>query len=232
MNRLNQNLRDAFITIGQFNTDHPLNPLVPRATTLFTELASVADSMDVNGSLQATGITGFRAGSQERRFAFATLVTEMRALNKIARGLDQDEFPGIREEFRMPQSHSFANILAQAGAFVTNATGKETVFTERGMPAAFLTAFTTLVNAAQASVHTRNTGRIKRSAATVGTTIKGRRGLKLVRELDGIISVALRNDPAQLAAWRTAKRVVRRAPAEEASAGAGTPPAPAPAPGA
>ena len=225
MKRLDQNTLDAFICIGQYNTDNPLTPAIPRATTLFADLATVANTMELNGSSQATGFTGFRGGSQARRFAFAAVLTEMRAMNKIAFGLDPLDFPGLREEFRMPSSRSYQNTLAQARTFVTNATGKEAIFTDRGMPTGFLTAFTALVDAAEASVHTRNTGRMNRAAATFAMTVARRRGHVVLRELDSIMRAALRDNPGLLAAWKTAKRIARRAPSEPVPAeGTSTPP--------
>jgi hypothetical protein len=113
----------------------------------------------------------------------------------------------------MPRSRSFANVAAQARAFVANAAGREAVFTDRGLPAAFFTALAAKVTAAEAAAGNRHMGLINRAGANGALRAKSRRGIAIARELDGIISAATRNDPERLAAWRVAKRVARRAPA-------------------
>ena len=213
MNRLEQYRLDAFPREVQYNKDHPLATPIARATALFTELDGVVTAMRAHNGSQAVGLTAFRGGTDDRRQAFLTLLGEMRVLNKLARGLDPVEFPAMREQFRMPESRSFVNIAGYGRAFATNASDQEAVFTERGLPAGFIAGFTAMVTAAEAAVQNRNTGLINRSGATAGIAAMGRRGLAISRELDSIMSVALRHDPVLLAAWQTAKRVARRAPA-------------------
>ena len=223
MNRLNLDRYDSYVRIGQHDEENPLNPPVPRATELLTELRTVATGMAAESGLQDTGLTGLRGGTDERQQAFAELLAEMKVMNIIARGLDRAAFPGIMEQFRMPRSRSFGNIVARGQAFVANATGKEAIFTDRGLATGFLTAFTAKVTAAEAAAENRNVGLLNRAGATAAATAKGRRGLAIVRELDAIMTVALRNSPGLLASWRAAKRVTRRnRDAEETPAGSGT----------
>ena len=229
MNRLNLNRHDSYVRIGQYDEENPLTPPVPRATELLTELRAVATGMAADCGLQDTGLMGLRGGSDERQQAFTELLAEMKVMNIIARGLDRAAFPGIAEQFRMPRSRSFGNIVARGRAFATNATGKEAIFTDRGLATGFLTAFTAKVTAAEAAVENRNVGLLNRAGATAAATAKGRRGLAIVRELDAIMVVALRGNPGQLAAWRSAKRVARRARDEQetpAGSGGGTTPPP------
>jgi hypothetical protein len=229
MKRLDQNRQDAFARALQYNTDHALAPAVPRATALFTELGGIKTGMLADAATQATGFTAFRGGTDERGEAFDGLLDEMRVLNRIARGLNKTEFPELREQFRMPRSRSFAGITAQARAFATNAAAQEAVFTDRGLPAGFVAAFTTKVDAAEEAVEARNTGLINRAGATAGLKAKGRRGVEILRELDGIMGVALRNNPVLFGAWKVARRIASpaRAAAEPPAAGGGggsTPP--------
>jgi hypothetical protein len=229
MNRLNQYRHDAFVRALQYKADHPLETPIARATELFTELGGIATAMNAHNASQAIGRMGFRAGADERRQLFASVVGDLQVINRIARGLDAAQFPAVAEEFRMPKSRSYANIAASGRAFVANAAGREAIFTDRGVLTAFFTAFAAKVTAAEAAVAARNTGLINRAGATAGITANGRRGVAILRELDGIISAAARNDPALLAAWRTAKRIARKAPAEEPAGsgadGSTTPPA-------
>jgi hypothetical protein len=227
MKRLDYSRQDAFARALQYNTDHAPTPAVARATALFTELGGIKTGMLADAAAQATGFTAFRGGADGREEAFVVLHDEMGVLNWIARGLSKTEFPELREQFRMPRSHSFAAITAQARAFATNATAQEAVFTDRGLPAGFVAAFTAKVDAAEAAVESRNTGLINRAGATAGLKAKGRRGVEILRELDGIMKVALRSNPVLLGAWKVARRIARPAPAaEETPAGSGgsTPP--------
>src|SRR5215207_276809 len=216
MQSLDQNRYDAFGRILQFNEDHPLAPPILRATALFTELGVIKAGMTADNTGQATGATVFRGGAAERRQLFTELYGDLQVVNKLARGLDRVEFPALAEEFRMPASRSFANTAAQGRAFVANAAGREAIFTDRGLPVGFFTALAAKVTAAEAAAAARYTGLINRSGANAGLRAKSRQGLAIVRELDGIISAAIRNDPVLVGAWRTAKRVARRAPAEPA----------------
>ena len=231
MNRIDQNLVDAFGRSLRYNEDHPLLPAVTLATTLFTELGGIVTGINADLALQATAFTGFRGGSDERKQAFSGLLGEMRVMNRIAFSLDKVAFPGVREQFRMPRSRSYVAITAQARAFATNAAAKEALFTDHGMPAGFLAAFTTKVNEAEGAIAARDTGLINRSGATAGIKAKGRRGVAILRQLDAIITAARRNDPVLLAAWKTARRIARpvkeKAPADGGSnSGSGSTPPP------
>jgi hypothetical protein len=223
MNRLDNSIQDAVARSLQYNSDHPLVPAVARATTLFTELGGLKTGLEADMAIQATGFTGFRGGASERKQAYAELLGEMRLLNGIARGLDKAEFPALREQFRMPRSRTYANITAQGRAFATNAAPQEAIFTDRGLPAGFLAAFTAKVDAAEDAIAARSTGLLNRAGATAGIKAKGRRGVAILRELDSIMAAALRNDPVLLGAWKVARRIARRGPASEGTpAGSGT----------
>jgi hypothetical protein len=221
MQSLDKNRFDAFERILQHSEDHPLATPIARATALVTELRGVVTGMRGDDGNEAIGKTGFRGGAAARRELFAAVYGDMQVVNKIARGLSRADFPAVAEEFRMPRSRKFASVASQARAFVANAAAREAIFTDRGVPPAFFTALTAKVDAAEAAVGPRATGLINRAGANAGLRAKSRRGIAIVRELDGIITAATRTDPVLLAAWKTAKRVARRAPAMEPE-GSGT----------
>ena len=228
MTRLDQYQLDAFGRSLRYNEDHPLLPAVTLATTLFTELDGIVTGINADMALQATAFTGFRGGADERKQAFFGLLDEMRVMNRIASGLDRAAFPTVRELFRMPRSRSYANITAQARAFATNAVPQEVIFTDHGLPAGFLAAFTAKVDAAEDAIGMRDSGLINRSGATAGIKAKGRRGVAILRQLDSIMNAARRSDPVLLAAWKTARHIARpakgEAPADGGGAGSTPPP--------
>jgi hypothetical protein len=220
MKRLDQRRDDAFARALQYIAENALVPAVPRATALFTELGTIRTGMQADAALQATGLTGFRGGAAERKQAYFSLYDEMRVLNTIARSLPKAEFPDTAEQFRLPRSRSYAAITAYARAFATHATANEAIFTDRGLAAGFVAAFTAKTDAAEAAVGIRHTGLMNRSGGTAGLAAKGSRGVAILRELDGIMKTALRNDPVLLGKWKTARRIAR----SEAEASAAPPP--------
>ncbi len=222
MNKLNQRYVASFESVGQYDEDHPLLPAIPRATTLFTELEGIAAAMHTQGGQQSAGRALFRGGADERRTAFYALYAELRLMNTIALALDPVEFPGIQEQFRLPRSRSYENILNAALAFAENAAGKEAIFTDRGLPTGFLTALNTQIAAIAGIGANRATGLSNQAGATAGLAAKRRRGIAIVRELNGIMKIVHRDNPTLLAAWRTAKRVARTTPAEQPVSDPGT----------
>ena len=214
MDKLNQRCLHSFESVGQHDEDNPLTPAIPRATTLFAELKGIATAMHAQGGDQSAGNSLFRGGADERRIAFKALYAEIRPMNMIAVSLDPEEFPGIYALFRLPRSRSYENILNAALAFAENAAGKEAIFTDRGLPTGFRTALVTKIAAITGVGANRASGLNGRAGATAGLAAKRRRGLAIVRELNGIMKVVYRDNPTLLASWRAAKRVPRTAPAQ------------------
>jgi len=224
MNNLNQRIYAAFDCSVQYSIDNPLATPIARATALFAELATAKTAMLAHSGAQATGSTTFHGGVDERQLLLTELLDDMRAIAKIARGLDKAAFPTIREEFRLPNSYGVARVLATARAFVAHATAQVALFTERGLPATFVTDLNNRITAVEASAQGRNTGLLSQVGGTAGIDVAARRGLAALRELDGIMSAALKDNEVLLAAWNVAKHIERRNPAPTPE------PAPAPSP--
>ena len=222
MNNLNQRIYAGLDRSVQFSIDYPLATPIARATALFTELATAKTMMLAQSGAQAIGSTGFHGGVDARQQLLTELLDEMRTISKIARGLDKVAFPTVREEFRMPRSYGVNRVLATARAFVANATGQVALFTERGLPATFVTDLNNRVTAVETAAGGRNSGLLGQVAGTAGIDVAARRGLAALRELDGIMSAALKDNEVLLAAWNVAKHIERRNAAPE--------PAPAPSP--
>jgi hypothetical protein len=58
----------------------------------------------------------------------------MRRISKIAKELDTEQFPGVRQSLRMPRS-SYQLLQSRADTFVTITTPIKATFVERGLPA-------------------------------------------------------------------------------------------------
>src|SRR5688572_26698219 len=107
-----QNKLVAFDGIVVWGANHPLTPESARVVALLTQMSTVANAIRTNGANLVGGNSEFRSGITTRRMAADELLGQMRAINKIARGLPRAQFPGVRELFRMPRTRGYATVIA------------------------------------------------------------------------------------------------------------------------
>jgi hypothetical protein len=197
---------DGVIEFGQ---NHPLTTPIARATTLYGLIAGSATTVRTLGSTQVEGRTGVSSAVAESAILSEALLDDMRAINKIARALPVAEFPGVREQFRMPRGGSYAVLANTARAFVLNATPMSQVFIDRGRPATFVDDLTAAVTAFEAARVRKQEGRQGQVSSTAALEIAARQGVAYMRELDAILSPIYEPDPLVFAAWKTAIRIER-----------------------
>ena len=199
----------AFDRVVDFGANHPLTPAIPAVTTLLGDLGNVLTSLVDLGDDQAFGRGQFRGGSAYRQSVADEVRGLMRPINKIARALKPEQHPGVREQFRMPRSNGYPALIASAEAFVAAATPIKQLFVDRGLPADFDTQLTAKKTALVAATGQKNAGHATQMAGTAGLLAQSRVGVKILRELDAILSYQYRNNPALLAAWKGACRIER-----------------------
>jgi hypothetical protein len=221
MDNLSNRRLVTFDSVIEFGENHPLTPAIARVTVLYGSITTTATTMRTLGSTQVEGRSGVRSAVAETIILKAELLSDMRAINKIARALPVADFPGVRQQFRMPQGGSYANLAATARGFVLNATPLSQVFVDRGRPATFLEDLTAAVTAFEAARARRQEGRHGQVGSTAALEIAGRNGVAYMRELDAILSPIYEPDPLVFGAWKAATRIERSPQAE-------TPTAPAP----
>jgi hypothetical protein len=222
---------DAFDRVVDFGADHPLTPAMPAVTTLLTQLGITVTALGGYADDQDIGRGEFRGGSAYRQMVADQLRTQMRPINKIARALKPAQFPGVREQFRMPPSGSYSKLIARAEGFISAIAPIKQAFVDRGMAADFDTALAAKKAELVAATGLKNSGHATQMSGTAGLLAKSREGMEILHELDAILSHQYRDNPALLAAWKGACRVERDAEPEQAGgATAPTPPAPAPTP--
>jgi hypothetical protein len=195
-------------------------------TVLYGQITAAATSMRNLGGSQVEGVGGVRSAASESAILSNELLSDMRALNKIARALSTADFPGVRQQFRMPASYAYQAIADSARAFITNATPLSQVFIDRGRPATFIEELTAVLTAFDASRLRKQAGRHGHIGSTAGLEVFGRRGVAAMRELDAILSPIYEPNAVLFAAWKAATQI-ERAPQTTAQT---TPPAPAPTP--
>jgi hypothetical protein len=227
--------RDAFDRVVDFGADHPLTTPIAAVTTLLTELDNIVTALGAYADDQDIGRGEFRAGTAYRRMVADQLRTQMRPINRIARALKPAQYPGVREQFRMPVGGSYPKLIARAEAFVSAIAPIKQAFVDRGMPADFDTALGAKKAELVAATGLKNQGHATQMSGTAGLLSKSREGVDILQELDAILSYQYRNDPALLAAWKGACRI-ERDPESAQTLGSGgeatasTPPTPAPTP--
>jgi len=199
----------AFDRVVDFGANHPLTPAMPTVTTLLTNLGVVLTALVDSGDDQAFGRGQFRGGAAYRQAVAAEVRSQMRPVNKIARALKSEQYPGVREQFLMPRSSSYGNLIAAAEAFISAVTPIKQLFVDRGLPADFDTQLAAKKAALVAATGQKNAGHATQMAGTAGLEAKSREGMEILRELDAILSYQYRNNPALLAAWKGACRVER-----------------------
>jgi hypothetical protein len=227
MHNLVKRYLNAFDRVVEFGVNHPLTTPIAAVTTLYTSVGNVATTIRSHKGDQESGRGEFLGGSSNRGLKAEALRDQMRPINKIARALNREQFPGVREKFYMPKSRAYEALIGRAEAFIDAIAPIKTAFTDRGLPATFDTALTAAKDALVEATADKNAGLATQVGGTAGLFAQAHFGLLQMRELDAILSFQYRDNPVLLAAWKSACHVERE---PEAEAGTPTAPAVAPAP--
>jgi len=202
---------------------------MPAVTTLLTDLGGIITAIGGHADDQDTGSTEFRGGSSYRQMVAEQLRAQMRPINKIARALKPELYPTAREQFKMPPTNGYSKLISRAETFIDAIAPIKVAFTDRGLPATFDTALAAKKAELVAATGIKNAGRATQVGGTAGLFAKSRAGLDILHELDAILSFQYRDNPALLAAWKSACHVERDPETGNAQTPptATTPPAPA-----
>jgi hypothetical protein len=228
MNKYTIRRFETMVRVKRFILDHPFAPAIPGAAVLATTINTAIDNLQEHGGTQTEGFGTFRAGADERSAKAAELRETLRDLNKTARELDRDLFPGVHLQFRMPRSKSYQALLNAATAFHSAAPVDplKQAFIDHGHAADFDVALAAKIAAVQAALLRKASGRQEQREGTAAQELIARNGMAAVRALGSIVNVRYRTaDPALLEVWNAAARVENGPRTDEA-----TPPAAAPAP--
>jgi hypothetical protein len=129
----------------------------------------------------------------------------MRPIARIA-AAELDSEPGL-EVFRMPRGTPTAAVLhATAMGMAEAAEPHASIFIDAGLPTDFLTSFRAAADAMLGSLGSRRQQQGSRCGATTGLKETIRSARKIVDVLDAFVSVALKDDAALLANWKSVKR--------------------------
>jgi hypothetical protein len=106
-------------------------------------------------------------------------------------------------------------LVVGATAFGRKAEVYQDVLIEHGLPHDFVAQLDAATSAYKASLDARGVALANQLAATKGLTEELNFGGRIVSMVDSILTRKLKNEPIDLAAWRSAKRLPRTATAAQ-----------------
>jgi hypothetical protein len=198
---------EMFKRVSRFILDHPITPPIPRFTALAGEVNTAITAIEASASDQTGGNDIASGGTASKRETALKLRAFLKGLARTARALDRGTYPGVAEQFRLPESDSYAALIAKARAVIEAATPLEAVFIEHAMPATFLADLGALLTAFESAIDQKVDGTLTQIGGTTGLGVRAFEGVRAARKLDAIIRNHFRNDPVTLEVWRHARHI-------------------------
>jgi hypothetical protein len=192
--------------VQTFLTDHPLTPAIARVTELATLINTVVTSLRSHGLDQDTGRGQASAASVALREQAKSLRADMRKVNRIAKGMSRELYPGLAAQFRMPRG-TYSALLTRARAFLEALAPVKAALIARGLPADFDEQLQAKASAFDELIQRRDSGLAEQVGGTAGLNSLSITGVAHVAELDSMLSARYADDPVLAAAWKSAKRV-------------------------
>jgi hypothetical protein len=194
--------------------------LTTKLTGLFTTVGTNLTTLRNWGEEQVSGGQDLRAGVQQRLGLAKDIRLSLRDISDIAKSMEEEGEAGIAELFRYPRYSTYESLLLTAEAFAERALLRVADFTDRGLPATFVTDLQAKIAAFRAATAVKFGGKANRAAGTAGLDAAAAAGMRAIRTLRPLMRVHLRGSEALLAAWNLAARV-ERAPRRSGSGSPG-----------
>ncbi len=154
----------------------------------------------------------------------------MRDIVTASRDLARAGTPGVAP-LQMPRRGNDPAVLAAANRILEAGASFSDELVQRGLGPDWATSFKAAIDAYAARLGGRRAGRYGAKAAQASVKAAIADGFEAVRNLDGIVAIAFRDDPVVMPAWQDCRRIVEGRRVGEATEG--TPaeqPSPVPAP--
>jgi len=193
--------------VREFASAHNADfPAASRGAVVIAALESAITQIEKQAAAQDAANLDRQEATEQKQAAIKTLLAQMRAINSTARSIDK-LFPGIADQFKMVRGNNDQATLNRARAFITEATPIQDRFTDRGLPATFLTDLQTAIDAVEEADNHQSAALAAQTAATAGVAAALKELRAAVHEFEAIARNTYRNDPATLAALKSASRV-------------------------
>lgn len=217
---------DMFKGASRFYLDNTITPAMPRADAAHTEIVSVIAAVRAKAESQVAGRGEASHSVRSRLFLASEIREDLREIRRTAVSLE-DDIPGISGRFALPRSNSYDRMIAAADDMITAVGENQAAFTEAGIPPEFLTTLDGLITEFHSAGGEKLGGGNLQVMSTAALRIKIKQGLKAVRRLDACVRNHFRDNPAVLAAWKSARHINRaptRSDADEPAAAPTTAP--------
>ena len=193
--------------IDAFGTERAVDfPAASLGGQKFAAVKALVAELDQLGEDQASAKGAAQASAEAKRVGRTSVRRKMRAMRETAKAMDAD-LPGFSDKFRLPTANGEEVLINAARAFVTDSTPFKSQFVQHEMPNSFIEDLSAANDTFENAANDQNVQTAKRVATTAGIKNALSRGKKLRRELNSIVSNKYRDDPASLAAWKSASHV-------------------------
>lgn len=194
--------------VEDFNTENAASiPAGSRAGQLVMDISTAVQTLEEQGAAQDAAVTSGLEATTRKNAAVAALRQLLRPLSEIADGMESLS-RGVSERFKIPRG-SHQTLLNRAHAVHDEAATMTAQFTDRGLPATFLTDLQASITAVERARDAQNQARSDEVTATAAIAAAEQQLKAAVRELSPIMRTIFRSDAAKLAAWESASRIER-----------------------
>jgi hypothetical protein len=111
----------------------------PRQTLLFTTVSNSLTTLRNWGEGQISGLQTQCAGTDQRRDLAQDILSRLRDIADVAKSMEEEGYSGMSELFRYPRKPTHEALILTAESFAERAAGLAAEFTERSLPATFVT---------------------------------------------------------------------------------------------
>ncbi len=194
---------EMFVRVRDFGAAHiALFPEKSRIGQAFARVAAEVNAIEEHRKNQVLST------SEARRVKATTRAAVFNYMKTVALAARRVTQPDVKENpFRVPSRRNLELELTTARAFIEQAERRQGEFVDFGLPPTFLSDFRSLVNNLQYAVDGRLGSRALRKKAKAGTESAIARSGEVIRDLDALVAIALRDDPDTFAAWGAARRI-------------------------
>lgn len=192
------------------------NPGYNQAVALLKDRLDRAESL---AAMERSGRVASRVAKDQRKALVAELrATPLRLLAEVARAAFKDQ-PEVMRRFRVPSSGvGKTTFITAVRATLAEAEAARALLLQHGLPETLLEEVAAAVERYDGLITEANSGLREHVGAHADLEAVAQEILGVVRHLDALIRYRFRDNPEQLAAWKSARNVAWARPKGEEEA--------------
>jgi hypothetical protein len=205
MNDIARRKFNMFVTVRGFGTENISDfPASSRGGRDFVTLSEIIATLEASGAKQSAGVG--RQSVNRKAIVRAEIQKQLAAYNRTAKAITT-EGESIRELFKMPKANSDQILLATARAFINNAVTRKGAFIDYGMLENFISNLENSIAEFEEIQSAKGNAKTNQVETTVSIENTVREGMNVVTRLKAVVENRYTDNPAKLAAWRSACKV-------------------------